>query len=217
MGYGPRGWGRICALPWRPRAHPPGGAAQRGGAFVKSWNSRCALVAALLGAAVLAVAGSAFAVGGKGPAKAKVIIKGNESVVINAYSKVSFHFGPGTVPIRSGGTVTLTNTTTDGHTLSIVKQSQLPRTINQIQNCSICGAIAKSHGINFEGPPTEGPPPFPVVNVGAAGFDAPGDSVVIGPKGHGGPVTFKVTARPGTILHFICAFHPWMQGRFLVK
>ena len=44
-----------------------------------------------------------------------------------------------------------------------------------------------------------------------------GDSVVIGPKGRGGPVTFKVTAHPGTVLSFICAFHPWMQGRFLVK
>jgi hypothetical protein len=40
---------------------------------------------------------------------------------------------------------------------------------------------------------------------------------VIGPKGHGSTVTFKVTARPGTILNFICAVHPWMQGRFLVK
>jgi hypothetical protein len=28
---------------------------------------------------------------------------------------------------------------------------------------------------------------------------------------------FKITARPGTTLHFVCAFHSWMQGRFLVK
>jgi plastocyanin len=184
---------------------------------MKSLNSRRTLLTAVFGAALLSVAGSALAAGGKGPAKAKVVIKGSESVVPNAYLKIGFHFDPGTVPIRSGGTVTLTNTTTDGHTLSIVKQSQLPRTIKQIQNCSVCGAIAKSHGINFEGPPTEGPPPIRLVNVGAVGFDAPGDSVVIGPKGRGGPVTFKVTARPGTVLTFMCAFHPWMQGRFLVK
>jgi plastocyanin len=184
---------------------------------MKSLNSRRTLLTVVFGAALLSVAGSALAAGGKGPAKAKVVIKGSESVVPNAYLKIGFHFGPGTVPIRSGGTVTLTNTTTDGHTLSIVKQSQLPRTIKQIQNCSVCGAIAKSHGINFEGPPTEGPPPIRLVNVGLVGFDAPGDSVVIGPKGRGGPVTFKVTARPGTVLSFMCAFHPWMQGRFLVK
>ena len=79
-----------------------------------------------------------------------------------------------------------------------------------------CGAIAKSHGVNPEGPPL-GPPPNPLVNVGAAGFGTPGDSIVIGPKGHGGQATFKVTARPGTTLSFICIIHPWMQGRFLVK
>jgi plastocyanin len=184
---------------------------------MRSWNTRRALLAAVLGTASLGLAGAALAAGGKGPAKAKVFIKGSESLVPNAYLKIDFHFVSGTVPIRSGGTVTLTNLTTDGHTLSIVKQSQLPRTIRQLQNCRVCGEIAKSHGINFEGPPTEGPPPIRLVNVGAAGFDAPGDSVVIGPKGTGGSVTFKVTARPGTILSFMCAFHPWMQGRFAVK
>jgi hypothetical protein len=180
-------------------------------------QSRRRLAAAVFGATLLALAGTALAAGGKGPAKAKVFIRGTESVVPNAFLKISFHFDSGTVPIRSGGTVTLTNLTPDGHTLSIVKRSQLPRTIRQLQNCSVCVAIAKSHGINFEGPPTAGPPPILLVNVGAPGFDAPGDSVVIPPKGRGGPVTFKVTARPGTILNFMCAFHPWMQGRFLVK
>jgi plastocyanin len=180
-------------------------------------GSRRTLAAAVLGAALLALAGTALAGGSKGPARAKIVIKGSESLVPNAYLKIGFRFDAGTVPIRHGGTVTLTNLTSDGHTLSIVKQSQVPRTIKQLQNCSACGAIAKSHGINFEGPPTEGPPPILLVNVGAVGFDAPGDSVIIAPKGRGGPVTFKVTARPGTTLNFICAFHPWMEGRFLVK
>ena len=182
-----------------------------------SWNSRRALAAAVFGAVLLSVAGSALGAGSKGPAKTKIVIKGDESFKPNVYDKNTFHFVPGTVAIRSGGTVTLTNTTTDGHSLSIVTQSQLPRTINQVNNCNACGAILNAHGINFEGPPTQGPPPHPVVNVGGAGFDTPGDSVVIGPKGHGGPVTFQVTSRPGTILRFVCAFHPWMQGRFLVK
>ncbi|MCW3028843.1 MAG: hypothetical protein JWN81_2054 [Solirubrobacterales bacterium] len=62
-----------------------------------------------------------------------------------------------------------------------------------------------------------GPPPVQLVNVGASGFDTPGDSVIIGPKERGAPVSFKVTARPGTILHFICVFHPWFRGRFLMK
>jgi len=182
-------------------------------------NSRRALVVAVLGAASLALGGPALGAAGKGngPAKAKLVIKGGESFKIDAYIKDSVHFVGGTVTVRSGGTVTLTNTTEDGHTLSIVKQSQLPRTLKQIENCSVCGEIAKSHGINPEGPPRSGPPPIRLVNVGPAGFNQPGDSLVIGPKGHGGPVTFKVTAPSGTTLSFMCVIHPWMQGRILVK
>ena len=178
---------------------------------------RRALVGAALGSVLLTLAGSAIAAGGKGPAKAKVVIKGDESFKPNVVLTNTFRFDPGTVTVRSGATVTLTNTTTDAHTLSIVKASQVPHTINQLHNCSVCEAILKEHGINLEGPPTHGPPPHLVVNAGAAGFDTPGDSVVIGPKGKGGPVTFKITARPGTTLHFVCAVHAWMQGRFLVK
>jgi plastocyanin len=181
-------------------------------------NSRRALVMAALGAALLALAGSALgAGGGKGPAKAKVVIKGGETFKINAYVKDSVHFVGGTVTVRSGGTVTVMNTTADAHTLSIVKSSQLPRSLKQIENCGVCGEIAKSHGVNPEGPPHPGPPPIPLVNVGPAGFDEPGDSVFIAPKGHGGPVTLTVSAPSGTTLNFMCAIHPWMQGRIHVK
>jgi hypothetical protein len=30
-------------------------------------------------------------------------------------------------------------------------------------------------------------------------------------------VTIKVTAPDGTILYFVCALHPWMQGKIVVK
>jgi plastocyanin len=181
-----------------------------------SWTSRRVLTAVALGA-VLATGSSALAAGGGAPAKAKIVIKGGPSFKANAYFKETLHFVAGTVTVRSGATVTLTNTTSDPHTLSIVKASQQPHTIGQLENCEVCGSIAKAHGLNPNGPPASGPPPIPVVNVGAPGFDQPGDSIIIGPKGRGGPVTFKVTAKPGTTLYFMCAIHPWMQGRFLVK
>jgi plastocyanin len=182
-------------------------------------NSRRALVLAVLGATLLALGGSALAAAagkGKGPAKAKILIKGGESFKPNGYIKDSMHFVAGTVSVRSGATVTLTNATSDEHTLSIVKSSQLPRTVGQLENCAVCGEIAKSHGVNPSAPPS-GPPPILLVNTGAPGFNQPGDSIIIGPKGHGGQVTFKVTAAPGTVLSFMCAIHPWMQGHFLVK
>ena len=186
-------------------------------------NLRRALVVAVLGATLFALGGSALAAGkgkvksnGKGPAKAKIVIKGSESFKPNAYIKDSMHFVGGTVSVRSGATVTLTNDTPNEHTLSIVKSSQLPRTIGQLEACAVCGEIAKSHGVDPTAPPS-GPPPILLVNAGAPGFDEPGDSLIIGPKGHGAPVSFKVTAPPGTVLSFMCAIHPWMQGRFLVK
>jgi hypothetical protein len=188
---------------------------------VGSWKPRRTVAIAVLGASTLALAGTAFASAGKAPAKAKVLIAGSESFKPNQYLKIGFHFAPGTVVVRSGATITMANSTPDPHTLSIVTKSQLPRTFKQLESCAACAAIAKSHGINIEEPPTgpPGPPPHPLVDVGAAGFNAPGDSIVIGPKGRPGgqPVTFKVTAAPGTTLNFLCVIHPWMQGRFLVK
>jgi plastocyanin len=183
---------------------------------MQSWTSRRVLVVVALGA-VLVTGGSALAAPGNAPSRAKIVIKGGPSFQPNAYFKETLHFVAGTVTVRSGATVTLTNTTADPHTLSIVKHSEVPRTIGQLENCSVCETIAQSHGVNPHGPPTAGPPPHPVVDVGNAGFDQPGDSIIIGPKGPGGRVTFKVTAKPGTTLYFMCAIHPWMQGRFQVK
>ena len=53
-----------------------------------------------------------------------------------------------------------------------------------------------------------------MVNVGRPGLDQPGDSLLIDAEQ---PVTrARVTADPGTTLHFICAIHPWMQGKLKV-
>lgn len=181
-------------------------------------NSRRALALVVFLAALLALAGSAFAATGKGKgsAKAKIGIKGGASFKANAYIKDSVHFVAGTVTVRSGGTVTLSNASVDPHTLSIVKSSQLPHRLSQIESCVVCGELTKAHGVNPEGPAPSGPPPIPLVNVGPVGFDEPGDSIFIGPKGSGS-VSFKVTASAGSTLSFMCIIHPWMQGRILVK
>ncbi|MGC2374132.1 MAG: hypothetical protein WA484_09685 [Solirubrobacteraceae bacterium] len=193
---------------------------------MQSSKSRRALALAMLGAALFVLTGSALAAGkGKGPAagkgkgngNAKITVKGGATFKPNAYIKDSVHFVAGTTTVRSGGTVTLTNSSEDPHTLSIVKPSQLPRTLAQIENCKICGELSKAHGVNPEGPPPSGPPPIPLVNVGPAGFDEPGDSIFVGPHGPGGQVSFKVTAPAGSTLNFMCIIHPWMRGRILVK
>lgn len=168
--------------------------------------------AILLGALCLISAGTALAAP-NAPSKAKIAIKGSLSFKPNAYFKQSYHFVSGTVTIKSGGTVTLRNTTSDPHSLSLVKKSGVPRTAGQINNCAICGPFFGAHGISQTGPPSN-----PIINVGAPGFNTPGDSILVAPKGSArSTVSFKVTAKPGTTLYFICIFHPWMQGRFIVK
>jgi plastocyanin len=183
---------------------------------MRSRGSRRALAAAVFAVARLTAPASTLAAGSPAPATARMHIRGATSFKPNAYIKDSVHFEAGTVTIRSGARVTVTNSSQEPHTLSIVSRSQLPRTIQQIENCHVCAAIGKSHGVSGEGPQS-GPPANPLVNVGPIGFGTPGDSIAIGPAGHGGQVSFKVTARPGTTLRFMCVIHPWMQGRFLVK
>jgi ethanolamine utilization protein EutQ (cupin superfamily) len=53
-----------------------------------------------------------------------------------------------------------------------------------------------------------------LVEAGAEGFDVAGDSIWLPSKGK---VTFKVTAKKGAKLAFVCAVHPWMLAEITVK
>ncbi len=168
---------------------------------------------------VLLLVGAATALAASKPSStATITVKASVAFKPNQYLQLNDHYSPGTITIASGGTVTLKNTDTEAHSLSLVKKSDVPRTVNQVNNCPVCGPIFQAHGINPNGPPVNGPPPHPAVNVGAPGFNTPGDSTLVGPKGRRlGKVTFKVTAKRGTTLYFICIFHPWMQGKLVVR
>jgi len=92
------------------------------------------------------------------------------------------------------------------HSISLVERAQLPTGFD----CEICGEIFAAHGAGGPG----GGPANPVVDVGAPGYDQPGDSTFVAPHA---TVRFAVSAAAGTTLHFICAIHPWMQGRIKVR
>jgi hypothetical protein len=175
---------------------------------------------ALVALAVMAV--PALAAGGAKPAKhakppkhAKLFIKGQESFKPNAYIKNTLRWVPGTVVIASGGTLTIVNRSKsdEPHTFSIVKRSQLPRTLDQIENCAVCGDIAKAHGVDPTQPPS-GPPPILTVDLNNDGFNEPGDSQFIAPHQ---TVHLQITAKRGAKLYFMCAIHPWMQGVVKVR
>lgn len=120
-------------------------------------------------------------------------------------------FGRDVTVMKSRGTLTIKNRTREPHTFSIVRRSQVPRTARQAERCTVCGALGRAHGIPENG---EGPPTIPLVDKGARGFNQPGESVAFGPRQQ---VKTKITARTGRTLRFICAIHPWMQGRIAVR
>jgi len=136
----------------------------------------------------------------------------------NQFIKSTFHFKPGHVSVDHGGTLTFVDDTTDGHTLSLVTAADVPKTAADVNNCGDtgpCGPILQAHFP--QGFPPAGTP-VPVVNQGGPGFDVPGDSLLVGPKGSGFEVnSVTVSAPSGTELHFICAIHAWMQGTIEVN
>ena len=142
------------------------------------------------------------------PAKQKLAIVGRSEFRINKLAFDNQRFSRTAFAIRSGGAVTLVNRakTEDPHTISLVEKAQLPKTFD----CEVCGEIFGAHGAGGE----NGGPANPVVDVGAPGYDQPGDSTYVAPHAR---VSFEVTAPAGTTLHFICAIHPWMQGRIKVR
>jgi plastocyanin len=105
------------------------------------------------------------------------------------------------------------------HTFSLVTKGSLPKTRKAQQSCftpkKICFAIAKWHGFN---PKTEKITKN-LVKAGPAGWSTmgnatgkTGDSWFTGEKKKGTHVSQEVTAEAGTVIHYICAVHPEMQG-----
>jgi len=123
---------------------------------------------------------------------------------------------PARTRIKSGGRLTLRNLTrgqapgipNELHNFSIVTSRQVPRTQLQSLDCRICREINDRHDFDD----ATGRPRIAVVNRGRKGIDRAGDSVAFS-----GTRRAKVTARPGRTLPFICAVHPWMQGKLEVR
>jgi hypothetical protein len=77
--------------------------------------------------------------------RATVKVSEHEEFVINQYAQDGMRFIPGTVTIKSGCKLVFefaTRGQSDPHSLSIVNQSDLPRTTAQMKSCTICKQIA---------------------------------------------------------------------------
>ena len=161
--------------------------------------------------ALAALGSIAFAAPALATPKANTITAiGGMNVKANAYVQDDQHWDADKYTVKSGATVTLRDKSTEGqpHTLSLIAKA--PKTPAQIMGCKACGPLMEAHEANPETMEVG----KPLVEVGAAGFDVAGDSIFLPPKGK---VTFKVTAKKGAKLAFVCVIHPWMLGEITVK
>jgi len=140
--------------------------------------------------------------------KDTVDIRGTERFIPNKLFFSNFRFDPGTIRVKSGESVTWVNKGEFPHTITVVADA--PDDAFELFLCrepgGECRAATDGH---FTTPPTF------VLNVGAAGLDQPGDSLLI--LDPGASVSAVVSAPSGSVLEYICAFHPWMQGSINVR
>lgn len=162
-----------------------------------------------------------FAIGGYGLAGAATPT-GVTQVISMELTKGKLKFvGPESVTV--GDQLEIVNKTNPRqvgpHTFSLVTKGSLPKTPKARKSCfapkHICLAIAKWHGFS---PKTERITVNPA-KAGLAGWSTmgnasgkKGDSWFSGEK-KGGHFSQEVTAGAGTTLYYLCAVHPWMQGK----
>jgi plastocyanin len=177
------------------------------------------LIGLVVGLVLVAVAAVNVAFASSQGGGATVKTKETFKIAINKYFQDGLHYVPGTVTVASGSTLTFTysDKEQEPHTLTIVNKSELPRTLAQVNQCAACRKYATPHLKNPHAPPGPGNPIVKwTLDQGQPGFDAPGDSMAIQPGAHKRN-SVVVSAPAGTTLYFLCAIHPWMQGKIIVK
>jgi plastocyanin len=161
-------------------------------------------------AVILAAVVVVPAVAQPAPSKATLTAIGKVTFKANRFVKDGMRFNLDTVRIKQGGKLTLADRTKQPHSFSIVKKGQVPTNMRQMENCfgkGPCDDLAIAHGAINPDTGEEQEPTTPLVNVGKAGFNQPGDSVLIPPGGKA-----KVDITGAKVLYYLCAIHPWMLG-----
>jgi hypothetical protein len=145
------------------------------------------------------------------PRKATLKAVGKVTFKPNTFVNDTTRFHLDTVTIRRGGTLTVVDRTRQPpHTFSIVRKNQVPRTLRRVEGCfeGPCLDIFAAHGAIDPETGEEREPTETRVNAGKPGFNRPGDSVLIPPRGR---AKLKITGSRD--LYYICAIHPWMSGK----
>jgi hypothetical protein len=167
----------------------------------------------LVGLAVSVAAAVAVPATAQPDASARVQLNtiGGVTFKANRFIKDGMRFSKDTVRADRGDRLVLRDRTKQPHTLSVVRRNQLPRRVRQIDACfenGPCGRLFVEHGAVNPETGEEQDPTTPVVNKGRAGLDRPGDSVLIPPGGR-----TSVAISGNNDMFYLCAVHPWMQGK----
>jgi hypothetical protein len=171
------------------------------------------LLAAACGVAVLSAAGIASAGGGtaSGPAPS--------TATLTAEFQQGLFFAPRNLSIASGGTLTIENGQPGiPHTVSLVRESLLPKTRRQRQRCYDPGHICFRVLIWHRAADNNKQNDRDRVDVGRPGLDTlgglrkTGDSIFFNRRSR----SVIVSAPAGRTLPFFCLIHPWMQGKIEV-
>jgi uncharacterized cupredoxin-like copper-binding protein len=181
------------------------------------------LTAGAVALSVAAIAAGAVATAGavtSAPSKISVKESYGLKMVPNHYIQDMMRFNKDVYTIKSGGTLKfiMTQPQEGPHSFTVVAKKDLPRTAKQAFNCKICNTLAKAHGAD---PNSNAPPKFQFLENGVGqntppNIDRAGDSALVFPV-KGSSVSLKVTAKRGTVLHFMCLIHPWMQATLNVQ
>jgi plastocyanin len=147
-------------------------------------------------------------------ARVKLNTIGGVKFKANRYIQDNAHFSKNSISAGRGDTVVLTDKTKQPHSFSVVRKGQVPGNLRQMDACyegGPCGKLAVEHGAVNPDTGEDQEPTTPLVNAGPAGFNQPGDSVLIPPDGK---TTVRVTG--SSDMFYICVIHPWMQGKINV-
>jgi plastocyanin len=131
-----------------------------------------------------------------------------------------FRFTPERTTVDDGQRIRFADADQDNqepHTVTIVDKADLPTSFAEGDACfaetAPCGQALAAHD-----PDGDQQPPFNlVVNKGKPGLDTAGDSLLFGGDLDNQSISARVTAAPGTTLYYLCALHPFMQGKITVR
>ena len=144
----------------------------------------------------------------------------------NTFILNTYRFDSGPIFVKSGTIIMINDNTPDPHTLTLVVPADLPSTPLAAVDCTTGICAAAGAGVPPSAPPpfcfsTESPAATGTTASSPCVLETPfsvetattGDQVAIVP---GQPIYIEVVGTPGTVIHFMCVFHPWMQGEFII-